>query len=64
MLVVEGLQAGYGEAQVLHDIHLSVGQGQVVALMGRNGMGKTTTISTIFGPLAARGGASASTGAT
>ncbi|WP_408592512.1 ABC transporter ATP-binding protein [Paracoccus marcusii] len=56
MLVVEGLQAGYGEAQVLHDIHLSVGQGQVVTLLGRNGMGKTTTISTIFGLLAARGG--------
>jgi len=56
MLVVEGLQAGYGEAQVLHDIHLSVGQGQVVTLLGRNGMGKTTTIRTIFGLLAARGG--------
>lgn len=56
MLVVEGLQAGYGEAQVLHDINLSVGQGQVVTLLGRNGMGKTTTISTIFGLLAARGG--------
>ena len=56
MLVVEGLQAGYGEAQVLHDIHLSVGQGQVVTLLGRNGMGKTTTISTLFGLLAARGG--------
>ncbi|WP_265500422.1 ABC transporter ATP-binding protein [Paracoccus beibuensis] len=56
MLVVEGLQAGYGEAAVLHDIHLSVDQGQVVTLLGRNGMGKTTTISTIFGLLPARGG--------
>ncbi|WP_042250049.1 ABC transporter ATP-binding protein [Paracoccus sp. PAMC 22219] len=56
MLVVEGLQAGYGEAQVLHDIHLSVEAGQVVTLLGRNGMGKTTTISTIFGLLPARGG--------
>lgn len=56
MLVVEGLQAGYGEAQVLHDIHLSVEAGQVVTLLGRNGMGKTTTIATIFGLLAARGG--------
>lgn len=56
MLVVEGLQAGYGEAAVLHDIHLSVGQGEVVTLLGRNGMGKTTTISTVFGLLPARGG--------
>ncbi|RJL06165.1 ABC transporter ATP-binding protein [Paracoccus aestuarii] len=56
MLVVEGLQAGYGEAQVLHDVTLSVEAGQVVTLLGRNGMGKTTTIATIFGLLAARGG--------
>lgn len=56
MLVVEGLQAGYAEAQVLHDVHLSVAAGQVVTLLGRNGMGKTTTIATIFGLLPARGG--------
>lgn len=56
MLVVEGLQAGYGEAQVLHDIHLSVGQGQVVTLLGRNGMGKTTTVRSIFGLLRPTGG--------
>ncbi|WP_410218002.1 ABC transporter ATP-binding protein [Paracoccus sp. (in: a-proteobacteria)] len=56
MLIVEGLRAGYGEAMVLHDIHLTVQQGEVVTLLGRNGMGKTTTISTIFGLLPARGG--------
>ncbi|MGI3163420.1 ABC transporter ATP-binding protein [Pseudooceanicola sp. 200-1SW] len=56
MLRIEGLQAGYGEAQVLHGVDLSVGAGEVVTLMGRNGMGKTTTISTLFGLLPARGG--------
>ena len=56
MLRVEGLQAAYGEAQVLHGIDLSVAQGEVVTLLGRNGMGKTTTIRTIFGLLPARKG--------
>jgi branched-chain amino acid transport system ATP-binding protein len=49
MLRVEALEAGYGEAQVLYGIDLSVDAGEVVALLGRNGMGKTTTVSSIFG---------------
>jgi len=49
MLRVEGLEAGYGEAQVLFGIDLAVDAGEVVALLGRNGMGKTTTVSSIFG---------------
>ncbi len=57
MLRVEGLQAGYGESQVLYDIGFEVSEGEVVTLLGRNGMGKTTTISTIFGLLPARAGA-------
>ncbi len=57
MLEVSGLQAGYGPAQVLFDIGFRVGAGEVVSLLGRNGMGKTTTIRTIMGLLPPRGGA-------
>ena len=56
MLTVEKLAAGYGPAQVLFDVAFSVGAGEVVTLLGRNGMGKTTTIRTLMGLLPARGG--------
>ena len=56
MLAIEHLQAAYGPAQVLFDICLRVGVGEVVTLLGRNGMGKTTTINTIMGLLPACGG--------
>lgn len=56
MLQVEALRAAYGESQVLHDIGFEVGEGEVVTLLGRNGMGKTTTVNTIFGLLKARAG--------
>ena len=56
MLEVQGLQASYGHSQVLHDVSLAVAPGQLVTLMGRNGMGKTTTIRSIMGLLPARGG--------
>ena len=56
MLAVEHLQSAYGPAQVLFDIGFSVGAGEVVTLLGRNGMGKTTTIRTIMGLLPATGG--------
>src|SRR5438105_2555342 len=56
MLSVEHLQAAYGPAQVLFDITFRIGAGEVVALLGRNGMGKTTTIRTIMGLLPACGG--------
>ncbi len=49
MLEVQGLMAGYGLSQVLFDMHLSIEQGQVVSLIGRNGMGKTTTVKSIMG---------------
>jgi branched-chain amino acid transport system ATP-binding protein len=49
MLSVAGLQAGYGSAQVLFGIDVEVGPGEVVALLGRNGMGKTTLIRAIMG---------------
>ena len=56
MLEVRGLEAGYGESQILFGIDLSVGEGEVVTLLGRNGMGKTTTIKSIFGLVKPRAG--------
>ena len=56
MLRVEGLRAGYGAAQVLFDVNLAVGPGEVVTLLGRNGMGKTTTVRAIMGLNPPRGG--------
>jgi branched-chain amino acid transport system ATP-binding protein len=56
MLSVRHLQAAYGTAQVLFDISLEVGPGEVVTLLGRNGMGKTTTIRSIMGLLRPTGG--------
>ena len=57
MLKVEGLQAGYGPAKVLFDISPAVEPGEVVTLLGRNGMGKTTTIRSIMGLLRPTAGA-------
>jgi branched-chain amino acid transport system ATP-binding protein len=51
LLTVSGLEAGYGEAQVLYGVDLAIGQGEVVSLMGRNGMGKTTTVLALMGLL-------------
>lgn len=51
MLSVSGLQSGYGKSQVLFDVSLSVGKGELVCLLGRNGMGKSTTIYTLMGLL-------------
>jgi branched-chain amino acid transport system ATP-binding protein len=56
MLEVGGLEAGYGDSQVLFGVSLAVGAGEVVSLLGRNGMGKTTTLSTIMGILRPRAG--------
>ena len=49
MLTLEAVVAGYGESQVLNGISFGVGVGQVVTLLGRNGMGKTTTVRAIMG---------------
>jgi len=56
MLTVKGLTAHYGTSQALFGIDFSVEPGQVVTLLGRNGMGKTTTISAIMGMVAASSG--------
>lgn len=52
LLNVEGLNAWYGQSQVLFGVNIFVNEGQVVSLMGRNGMGKSTTISSICGMMA------------
>jgi branched-chain amino acid transport system ATP-binding protein len=49
MLEVTGLHTYYGRAQILADVSLSVGRGEVVALLGRNGAGKSTTLKSIIG---------------
>jgi branched-chain amino acid transport system ATP-binding protein len=55
-LSVRGLQAGYGRAQVLFDISFDVGPGEVVTLLGRNGMGRSTTIKCLFGMMSSSAG--------
>ena len=57
LLEVEGLQAWYGAAQILFGVSLQVGRGEVVALMGRNGAGKSTTLKSIAALVARRQGA-------
>ncbi len=56
MLRVEGLRSAYGTSEVLFGITLEVHAGEVVSLMGRNGMGKTTTLHSIMGIVQPRGG--------
>jgi branched-chain amino acid transport system ATP-binding protein len=54
ILAIEGLNAAYGLAQILFDLSLSVRRGEVVALMGRNGAGKSSTLKAVMGLLPAR----------
>ena len=56
MLEIVDLHAGYGASEVLHGVDLAVPAGRVVALMGRNGMGKTTLLRAVMGLLPARRG--------
>jgi branched-chain amino acid transport system ATP-binding protein len=56
MLEVDALDAWYGKAQILYGVSLAVQQGECVALMGRNGAGKSTTMKTIMGLMARRAG--------
>ncbi|NNK79368.1 MAG: ABC transporter ATP-binding protein [Litoreibacter sp.] len=57
LLSLDGVSAFYGASQALFDVSLTLEEGQVLALLGRNGMGKTTTIKTIFRMVPARTGA-------
>jgi branched-chain amino acid transport system ATP-binding protein len=56
MLTVENLSAWYGAARILCDLNFEVGRGEVVALMGRNGAGKSTSMKAIMGLMAQRQG--------
>jgi branched-chain amino acid transport system ATP-binding protein len=56
LLEVEGLEAGYGKKTVLQGVSLCVEEGEVVALLGHNGAGKSTTLKTILGLMQARAG--------
>jgi len=58
MLTLTNVQAAYGSSQVLFDVSLDVPDGKIVTLLGRNGMGKTTTVRAIMGLIPARAGLS------
>jgi branched-chain amino acid transport system ATP-binding protein len=64
MLRLDHVQAGYGGSQVLFDMSLEVGPGEVATLLGRNGMGKSTTVKTLLGVLPLRAGRVRFDGAT
>jgi branched-chain amino acid transport system ATP-binding protein len=55
-LEIKGLHAWYGESHILHDMNLSVAQGEVVTLLGRNGAGRTTTLRAMMGLTGKRSG--------
>lgn len=57
MLELDAISTGYGDAQVLHDLSLTVAAGEIVCLFGRNGAGKTTTMKAIMGLLPLDSGA-------
>jgi branched-chain amino acid transport system ATP-binding protein len=56
LLEVQGLESGYGKKTVLQGVSFRVGEGEVVALLGHNGAGKSTTLRTVLGLLRARAG--------
>jgi branched-chain amino acid transport system ATP-binding protein len=56
LLVIENLQAWYGESHILHGVNLEVHAGEVVTLLGRNGAGKTTTLKSVMGIVPQRTG--------
>ena len=56
MLEIENINAYYGDSHILHGVSLSVGEGEIVCLLGRNGAGKTTTVLTVMGYLQPRPG--------
>src|SRR5262245_16568549 len=57
LLQIDAIETCYGLSQVLYDVSLAIAPGEMVTLMGRNGMGKTTTVRSIMGLTPARAGA-------
>jgi branched-chain amino acid transport system ATP-binding protein len=55
MLQLSGLHAYYGKSHILHGVDMKVGEGEIVALLGRNGSGRSTTVKTIMGLVAGEG---------
>ena len=55
MLEVRDLHAYYGKSHILHGVHLSIGNGEIVSLLGRNGVGRSTTIKAVMGQVRAMG---------
>ena len=55
MLTVRDLHAFYGKSHILHGVNLDVGEGEIVSLLGRNGVGRSTTIKAIMGDVEVRG---------
>ncbi|SJZ95087.1 urea transport system ATP-binding protein [Enhydrobacter aerosaccus] len=62
MLAISDLHVAYGQSEVLHGLNVSVAPGEIVAIMGRNGMGKTTLMKALMGILPARRGSVAMEG--
>lgn len=56
LLEVQGLNAWYGESHILHGVDMRIGEGETITILGRNGVGKTTTLRTITGIVRARKG--------
>lgn len=56
LITLEAVSAGYGRAVVLHEVSFNVAEGEAVAMLGRNGVGKTTTLNTVIGLTRYQGG--------
>lgn len=56
ILALKGLSSGYGSAEIVHDVDLALGAGEILTVLGKNGMGKTTLLKTIMGFLPASAG--------
>ncbi|RYE55531.1 MAG: ATP-binding cassette domain-containing protein, partial [Rhizobiaceae bacterium] len=63
MLAIDDLHVAYGQSEVLHGLNISVAPGEIVAIMGRNGMGKTTLMKSLMGIMPKKSGSITMNGA-